>query len=98
MKLRATLMFIAGLSLCAGRCLAEDPSGEIRWLRQKVQELEEKVRALENAGKTAPPTNALPAISDLEKKVTALEEQRDLDANAARTQARVAPLISFGGD
>jgi phosphate-selective porin OprO/OprP len=91
--LAAIFVVLLGPSLCR----ADDTADEIKWLRQKVQELEEKVRALENANKSLL-TNSVPQLQELEKKVGALEEKQNLDAETAQEREKTAPLVSLGGD
>src|SRR4051812_20939769 len=98
MRFRATKVFIIAVLFGAEGALADEMVDEIKWLREKVQKLEEKVRALENAGKPIQPTNDSPALGELEKKVTALEQGRELDAETARAREKTAMLVSLGAD
>lgn len=72
---------------------------DIRALRQKIDELERKVKELENRGQsTATEEKAKARTDELEQKVKILERNRELDAEAAEAKAKEAPKIAIGSD
>lgn len=90
-----------GLATNASRALAQDtpPSAEdIRFLRQQIEELQRKVKALESnqAAAAAAPTNAAPQFEALDQKVRILERNRKLDQEVAEAKAKEAPKIVIG--
>src|SRR5262249_44469507 len=70
-------------------------------LLQRIEELEQKVRALEQNQKPALDTNGAARqekIQELEQKVKILQRNRELDQEAAEAKAREAPTLSLGAD
>jgi len=81
----------------------EAPTGtnDIKALLQRIEELEQKVKALEQNQKPSVDTNAAAReekIQELDQKVKALQRNRELDEEAAETNARQLPQISLGAD
>src|SRR5437016_592703 len=73
---------------------AHSTADELRALRQKIEELEKKVKALESEKK--PGTEPSPKVEELEQKVKILERNRELDQEAAEAKAKEAPKITIG--
>jgi phosphate-selective porin OprO/OprP len=90
---------IAG-NLCSGTILrAQDAATAelIRELQRRVEELEQKVKTLENVKPAQ--TNgaeANPRIEALDQKLKVLERQHELDRDAAAETAKSVPNISLG--
>ncbi len=73
----------------------------IKQLQQRIDELEQKVKALEanqpRAGQTNQ-DNSAARIEALDQKVKSLEQNEQLEAQAAEARAKAGPQISLGGD
>jgi phosphate-selective porin OprO/OprP len=88
-------------SLFSGLAAEQDapPSAEeFRALLKRVQELEQKLKAFEEAKPSVPPRadKSSQQIQELDEKVKILERNRELDQEAAEAQARQVPKISLG--
>lgn len=72
----------------------------IKQLQKRIDDLEQKVRALEGALKSAHPTNPPPEqqVEELAQKAKVLERKRELDQEAAAESARSLPAVSLGVD
>jgi phosphate-selective porin OprO and OprP len=85
----------------AGQAEGTDQTELIRRLLQRVEELEQKVKALEAAKGNGGPTNdtkAMRQVEELDAKVKSLEQQQELDQQAQEARAKQAPRISIGRD
>lgn len=72
-------------------------SDELRALRQRVEELEQKLKALESRGQTsAAGTNNAAQLEELDQKVKVLERNRELEQEAVEAKAKEAPKITIG--
>src|SRR5262245_23458449 len=94
---------IIGIVLAASVAHAQDPQSEevIKKLLQRVEELEQKVKALEAAKAPVIVTNDTKAqeqVQVLDQKVKVLERQRELDEEAAEARAKEAPKIIAGAN
>ncbi len=72
----------------------------VRQLLRRIEELEQKVPALEReqaAGAAVGNVNAQQHIEELDQKIKVLERERELDREANEAAAREAPKISIGG-
>ena len=73
----------------------------IRQLQKRIEELEQKVNALEGVKPTtavAIDPKAKQQIDDLDQKVKVLQRERELDEEANVAKAKEAPRISLGQD
>ncbi len=97
----------AGLLLTAQGALdlaaAEDTNTAeiIRQLQKRIDELEQKVRVLEQsqtagAGATTNVSPSAERIQELDQKIKILERNRELDEEVAAERARQAPQITLG--
>jgi phosphate-selective porin OprO/OprP len=71
----------------------------IKQLQKRIDELEQKVQALEGSKPAVVVTNDAAAkqqIEELDQKVKVLERNRELDQEAAEAKAKEAPLITVG--
>jgi phosphate-selective porin OprO/OprP len=71
----------------------------IKQLQKRIDELEQKVQALEGskpAGATTNDSLARQQIEELDQKVKVLERNRELDQEAAEAKAKEAPRITVG--
>jgi len=76
-------------------------TNDIKALLQRIQELEQKVRVLEQNQKPVPDTNAAAReekIQALDQQVRILQRNRELDQEAAEAKAKEFPRISLGAD
>lgn len=95
------LVAVAGFMLLPVAGRADDQSELIQKLLTRIEQLEQKVNALE-AGQGIPPTSAPPTnmdtvkIQGLEQKVENLEHEHKLDTEAAEARARTTPRITAG--
>ena len=92
--------FLATL-LSATSLLAQDAptvADELKALRQKVEELEKKVRTLEINQPPAhvPETNTTQRVEEIDQKVKVLERNHELEQEAAAAKAKEAPKITVG--
>ncbi|HEY5909491.1 MAG TPA: porin [Verrucomicrobiae bacterium] len=96
----AAILLIGALS--GSNLTAQDtatPADELRALRQKVEELDQKLKLIENRGQTAAPdTNSAAQVEELNQKVKILERNRELDQEAAEAKAKEAPKITVGAN
>ena len=86
-------------NLSGSRALAQQttpPADELRALRQKVEELEQKLKSFESShlAATPPNTNSTRRIEELDQKVRVLERQRELEKETADAKAKEAPKIT----
>jgi phosphate-selective porin OprO/OprP len=75
------------------RGLAQEPpptAEDIRALRKKIEELEQKVKILEQKGQ------AEPKVEQLEQQVKGLQREKELADEAAETKAQKTPIITIG--
>lgn len=92
-----TMLLTAGFA--EGRSYGQEPPGsgeQIRALQRKVQELEERLNALQGTNPAAQiRTNRPPdkRIEELDEKVKTLEQERQLDQEAAQAKSKLAPKI-----
>ena len=96
---------LAALPLAISSLAADNPEtnhdAEIEALKKQLQELVQKVDALEKERtmKTEPMTNAATTqTEELDQRIRILERQRELDQEAAATAAKTAPKISVGAN
>src|SRR5258706_16465520 len=101
------LLFVAvfiGSQLVGQSLLAQDAPAapataeDIRALRQKIEELEQKVKALEGQRKREADEKEIKSqqhIEELDQKVKVLERNRELDQEAAVAKAKSTPKISM---
>jgi phosphate-selective porin OprO/OprP len=97
----AWLMVVAGAYLSAPMLQAQDANASeiIKQLQKRIEELEQKVQALESAKGTALQTNdeqSRQRIEELDQKVKVLERKRELDQEAATDNAKSLPTVSLG--
>ena len=73
-------------------------SDELRALRQKVEELEQKLKLIESSRgqNSAPGTNNAAQMEELDQKVKILERNRELEQEADAARAKAAPKITIG--
>jgi phosphate-selective porin OprO/OprP len=102
---RLLLVTALVLGMSGQRMLAEESTNELEVLKQRIEELDRKVKQLE--GQKAEQGQAAAAaqekelqIHELDQKLRILERQRELDqeaaAEAARAAAQSAPVLSVG--
>jgi hypothetical protein len=77
---------------------AQDENVDVKALLKRIEELEQKVKALESNRVPAPPvevtdTNAQKRIGALDQQVKILEHQRELEAEAAETKSKEATSL-----
>ena len=103
MKLNQLLFTAVGGMLLAFSVPAQDSDADrhadLEALKQQIQELNQKVQALEQRRDLDQPTNGTTAqeqIQDLDQKVRILARQRELDQEAAVAAAKTAPKLSVG--
>jgi len=104
MKHYQTVLLGTWLSLLGGGGLparAQDTNTVeiIRQLQKRIEELEQKVQALEGRGEVRGVTNnpaAATQVEDLDRKVKALERNREIEQEAAEKRAKEAPRITAG--
>jgi phosphate-selective porin OprO and OprP len=77
---------------------AAPSADDLRVLRQKIEELERKVKALEAGKATETSSNAVPRMEELDQKVKILERNRELDQEAAETKGKETPKITVGAN
>ncbi len=92
---------LLGLQLAAQPVRADDTNtlAIIQQLQKRIEELEQKVRTLEQAQTAATQTNNLAAqqrIQELDQQVKVLRRHRELDEEAAAARAREAPKLAVG--
>jgi phosphate-selective porin OprO/OprP len=71
----------------------------IQRLEKRIEELEQKVQALESGKEGAPARNAVPPnqqIEELDQKVKILQRKRELDLEADAEAAKSAPTVTLG--
>src|SRR3954466_8170626 len=93
------LLMVMWLAIQGRPTPAQETNGaeELRWLRQKIEELEQKVRVLEEAKRTnAPVTNGI--APDLNQRISILERNREIDEETVQAKAKETPKISLGGE
>jgi len=76
-----------------------DTAEVIKQLQKRIEELEQKVHALESARGTTTQTNEAQStrrMEELDQKVKVLERKRELDQEAAANNARSVPTVSLG--
>jgi phosphate-selective porin OprO/OprP len=92
------------LEFLACRLPAQDsPPGtnDIKALLQRIEELEQKVKALEQNQKPAPDTNAAAReqkIQELDQKLKVVQRNMELDEESAAAKAKELPRITLGAD
>ena len=96
--LLGTLLGLAGTVLSAN---AEDTTNTelIKQLLKRIEELEQKVQALEKGKVSGVATNQAPEksqVEQLQQKVKVLERNRELDEEAAEAKAKEVPRITAG--
>jgi phosphate-selective porin OprO and OprP len=95
----AALIAGAQLSTCSVTAQQTDTAEMIKQLQRKVDELEQKVKALEGAGpSSAQPNSATPSqrFEAVDQKLKVLERQRELDQENAAETAKNLPAVSLG--
>src|SRR5258708_21911558 len=95
----AAMIAGAQLSTCSVLAQQTDTSDVIQKLQKKVEELEQKVKALESNGSSAAQTNGASAIQRLDavdQKLKVLERQREVDKDSAAETAKSLPAVSLG--
>ena len=99
LKRAAWVMMIAGIQVGGPTCFGEEPDTAeiIKQLQKRVEELEQKVKALESGkgGGTNEP-GASQQIEALDTKVKVLERQREQDHDRAAEAAKTVPTVSLG--
>jgi phosphate-selective porin OprO and OprP len=73
----------------------------IKQLQRRIDELEQKVKVLEQGKPSAGATNDTKArqrIEELDQKVQLLERERETDQEAREAKAKEAPVLSIGED
>jgi len=83
----------------AGGATSSGDAAEINALKQAIQELNEKVQALERRRESEQQTNTAATqeqIQNLDQQVRILGRQRELDQESAATLAKAQPHISAG--
>src|SRR5579862_8135885 len=99
---RAVWVVALGVSLASPSLLcAQDASTIeiIRRLEKKIDDLEQKVQALQNSKENATTTNDVQSrqnIERLDQKVKVLERERELDQEAQSEKNKAAPTVSLG--
>ena len=98
---------VAGFAAATASLRASDTNGDagtvelIKQLQRRIEELEQKVKALERerapAGEVAGP-KPQQRFEELDQKVKSLEEQRKQDQEALEAKEKQAPKITFGGN
>jgi phosphate-selective porin OprO/OprP len=88
-----------GIQFGASLARAQEPAptlDDIRILRQKIEELEQKVKILERQAET----NREPKgrIEELDQKVKVLERNRELDEEASEAKAKASPKLTIGAE
>ncbi len=96
LKLAGIAAVSSQLMVISARAQEAQGADDIRMLRQKIEELERKVQALESGKKPTPEPS--PKVEELEQKVKILERNRELDDEAAETKAKDAPKITIGSE
>jgi phosphate-selective porin OprO and OprP len=102
MRANWLLLLGAGAGLSARLVAAQESptnttnTDEIKWLRQKVEELERKVHELENANKAAARTNQPQPLPAPEGKLAA--PQPDSGADKAAVKSTPVPELSIGAE
>src|SRR6516164_1900380 len=105
MKLRSPFLVWIVTILGSGMAVKSLPAQDtntaeiIRQLQKRIDDLEQKVKALEGnkAGETS--TNAAASsdqIRELDQKLKILERNRELEQEAAEAKAKEEPKISIG--
>jgi phosphate-selective porin OprO and OprP len=91
------------MSLTVGSAQAQDQTTAeiIKQLQKRIEELEKKVKSLEQ-GNAAPPATPDPdskqRIQELDQKVKILERSRKLEIEATKAKAKEAPQIKLGAE
>jgi phosphate-selective porin OprO/OprP len=106
MRSRIWLIAAAGMGIQLGALTssaqdAAPTADDIKVLRQKIEELEKKVKQLEGHREREAEQKAGKSqqrIEELDQKVKVLERNRELDQEAADAKAKQAPKITIGGD
>jgi phosphate-selective porin OprO and OprP len=91
----------SGLPAATSATSGADTIELIRQMQRRIEELEQKVKALEHGKEPATePSDAKSKeqIGELDQKVKILDRQRELDQEAQEAKAKEAPRISLGGD
>src|SRR3954465_10188552 len=88
-----TIVALATAQLIAGRSLPQEPPAtaeDVRALRKKIEELEQKVKLLEQRGQ------AEPKVEQLEQQVKVLQRNKELAEEAAEAKTKATPIITIG--
>ena len=103
MKMYQTVLSLTLLSVIATGLTARGQDANtaelIKQLQKRIDQLEEKVQALEGGKAAGVVTNDAAAkqqIEELDQKVKVLERNRELDQEAAEAKAKEAPKITVG--
>lgn len=99
--LATTLSLVVTHSLARAGEAAPSPSAEeFRALLQRVQELEAKLKALEEATRAASaktePASGAGQLTDLDQRVKVVERKQELEQEAAQAKAAEAPKVTIG--
>jgi phosphate-selective porin OprO/OprP len=100
---RVWLSILIGAQIGAMNLMAQDTNTDaiIKQLQQRVEELERKLQALEQAKEAqrgATDTNAQQRIQDLDQKVKVLERQSELEKQAVTETMKSVPTVSLGAN
>ena len=99
LRLVLTAALAAGQLVIVGNARAQETNTVeiIKQLQKRIEELEQKVKGLENKTEAAPSDQKTKQrVEDLDQQVKALERERQMDAAAAEAKAAKAPTISSG--
>ncbi len=103
MKLAHSILLgaLIGTPLTAATLRADDTNtlAIIQQLQKRIEELEQKVKTLEQAQAAGPQTNNVAAqerIQELDQQVKVLRRNRELDEEAAAARAKEAPRLAVG--
>src|SRR5205809_7959102 len=69
----------------------------IKQLQKRIEELEQKVKTLENRPATEPAgteQKTKQRVEELDQQVKALERERRMDAEAAEAKAKTTPIVT----
>ena len=99
MKIKWLIMLAAAAAIQGREAFAQDTNGreEAQWLRQRIEELEKKVQALEGRRSEAE-TNKAAKGEELDQRLKILERNREIDQETAQAKAKEAPKVSIGSD
>ncbi len=92
----ASALLLAAALMGTPAAAQELSAEEIRALRQRVEQLEQKVKALEHAQAPAVQTNQDRRVDELSQEVKILERNRELDQEAAEAKAKETPRLTIG--